>query len=146
MGLIEWYIKVYKKIDPSMHHPSIWGRSRAEFKALSSRERDNLVELWRSYNSIREEESKKEQEVVVEKPQSPVIFEGKEIPSDLRMDEIPQFLSLSRKERELQLKRWKDGYKEKPISSDRVYEQLSLFDNPKISTLIGALKKVSNAR
>lgn len=146
MGLIEWYIKVYKKIDPSMHHPSIWGRSRAEFKALSSMERDDLVELWRSHNSIKEEESKKEQEVVVERHQSPVIFEGKEIPSDLRMDEIPQFLSLSKKERELQLKRWKDGHKEKPISSDRVYEQLSLFDSPKISTLIGALKKVSNAR
>lgn len=146
MGLIEWYIKVCKQIDPSMHHPSIWGKSKAEFKALPSRERNNLVASWRIYNSIKEEESKKEQEVVVEKAQSPVIFEGKEIPSDLRMDEIPEFLSLSKKERERQLKRWKSGEKEALVHPEKVYEQLSLFDKPKISTLIRALKKVSNAR
>ena len=146
MGLIEWYIKVYKKIDPSMHHPSIWGKSKAEFKALSSRERDNLVASWRRYNSIKEEELKKDQEVVVEKAQSPVIFEGKEVPSDLRMDEIPEFLSLSKKERERQLKRWKGGEKEALVHPEKVYEQLSLFDNIRVSSLIKALKKVSNAR
>lgn len=146
MGLIEWYIKIYKKIDPSMHHPSIWSRSKAEFKALSSRERDNLATSWRRYNSIKEEETKKEPEVAVENSRSPLIFEGKEIPSDLRMDEIPEFLSMPKRERERQLKRSIDGAKEPSILPNQSYEQLSLFGNPKISTLIKALKKVSNAR
>jgi hypothetical protein len=146
MGLIEWYIKIYKRIDPSMHHPSIWGRSKAEFKALSSRERDNLAESWRRYNSIKEEKEKKEQEVAVENSRSPLIFEGKEIPSDLRMDEIQEFLNLPKRERERQLKALRDGAKEPSILPSQSYEQLSLFGNPKISVLIRTLKKVSNAR
>jgi len=31
MGLIEWYMKVYKNIDPLIHHPSACGRRRSDF-------------------------------------------------------------------------------------------------------------------
>ena len=69
------------------------------------------------------------------------------------MDEVPWFLSLSKKERDKQLAEWVEGQARKKnldqksdIFSEIKPLQLSLFSSPKISTLIRALKKVSNAR
>jgi len=163
MGLIRWYLEEYKKIDPSRHHPSIWGKARAEFKALSSLERDRLVKQWNLYKE-REKEKKELREIVEESPitravpsnlleVSPIkmtnTWGGEEIPSDLRMDEIQAFLDLPKKEREEHLRRWKKSFErpESSINSTIIpIEQLSLFENKKISNLIKALRKYSNVR
>jgi hypothetical protein len=151
MSLIRWYITKIKNIDPDMVHPSIWGKSRREFGELSASEQERLKDEWKKFISPGPEE-KKELRESAEKSGTFLVIDGKEIPPDLRVDEIPAFLSLSKKERDKQLAEWVEGQARKKIldqKSDIFPEikplQLSLF-NSKISTLVRALKKVSNAR
>jgi len=159
MGLIRWYLEEYKKIDPSRQHPSIWGKARAEFNALSSIERDSLVKQWNLFKE-RKERKKGIREVAEESPAPKIeipepevkitnTWGGEEIPSDLRMDEIQPFLDLPKREREDQLRRWKESFNKPKRSIEPEFtpiEQLSLFENKKISALIKALRKVSNVR
>lgn len=150
MGLIEWYIKKVKGIDPSMVHPSIWNRSRAEWKSLLPIQRDSLTEEWRRFNSRESEEKKFPRESVVRSGPFP-IFNGVEITPDLRIDEIQYFLDLPEGEKERQRKEWLES-QDRPIAPSLESQfsskpiQLSLFKNKKISTLLKALKKVSNVR
>jgi hypothetical protein len=152
MGLIEWYIKKIKGIDPKMVHPSIWSKSKREWNSLSSVEKDKLTEEWRRFNSRELEEKKSPRESVVRSGPFP-IFNGVEITPDLRMDEIQHFLDLPEKERERQRREWLESQSRiiQPVSDPELLSsfspiQLSLFKNPKVSTLLRALKKVSNVR
>ncbi len=152
MSLIRWYITIVKNIDPDMVHPSIWGRSTREFNELSEKQKERLKDEWRRFTSRDSEEKKEVRESVVRSGPF-LIFEGKEVPPDLRMDEIRDFLDLPQRERERQLKAWLEREERKksapPLESEVAHHnpvQLGLFQNPKISTLLKALKKVSNVR
>ena len=154
MGLIEWYIKKIKKIDPNMVHPSIWSTSRKEWNSLSSGKRDELTEQWRVFNSGESEEKKSPRESAVNSGPFP-IFNGVKITPDLRIDEIQYFLDLPEHERERQRKEWLRSKEESSniasslsLESQSLFDpvQLSLFQNSKISTLLRALRKVSNVR
>jgi hypothetical protein len=131
MSFTEWYIRHVLNKDPARQHRSIWNNAKKQISALSEGRVAKLRSDWREFNSKKEGVSTTPSSGR-EDYSTPIVPPGVEVPSSVRgMNELQDFLELSEAERKKLLKA-----KDSPI-------QLPLFSNPKISTLIKALKKVS---
>lgn len=135
MSFTEWYIRKKMNKDLSKAHSSIWNVAKEKFEALSPARKAELKQEYKA--ELRQEYKDKitgkseEQNKPKEMSAPSILPEGVKIPDNIRgMNELYDYLNLSKSERE------------KASDSST---QLSLFPNPKISTLIKALKKVSRA-
>ena len=131
MSFAEWYIRFILNKDLSRAHRSIWNDAKKDISFLSPARKAHLIRLWQDHRAkiagdLEEQTKPKE----ISAPS--LLPEGVKIPDNIRgMNELYDYLNLSKSEREK--------------ASDSP-TQLSLFDHPKISTLIKTLKKVSRAR
>jgi len=130
MSFREWYIRFVLNKDLTREHRSIWNNAKKEISLLSPAENAYLVELWQKHRDKitgdLEERTKPEE---ISAPS--FLPDGVKIPPNIRgMDELYNHLNLPNPELDNQ---------------SRSPTQLSLFGNPKISTLLKALKKVSRA-
>jgi len=130
MSFREWYIRFVLNKDLTREHRSIWNDAKKEISLLSPEREAHLVELWQKHRDKITgdlEERTKPKEISV----SSILPDGVNIPPNIRgMDELYDHLNLPNLGR--------DNQSYSPT-------QLSLFGNPKISTLLKALKKVSRA-
>ncbi len=152
MRFKEWFIRNKLNKDP-VRLPSIWHTARQELERMSVAQKESLLNEWREWNRDSVDQVTRTKSHI--DYDSPVIFNGIEVPGDLRkMDEVQYYLNLPPSERAKILRKWKESKslpKEEIVPDlDRFQDiqstQLHLFDGTKISTLLRALKKVSNAR
>lgn len=130
MSFAEWYIRFVLNKDLTRAHRSVWNDAKKEISLLSPARKKHLIELWQKHRDkiagdLQEQTKPKEISV------PSILPEGMKIPDNIRgMNELYDYLNLSESERE---------------KTSNLPTQLSLFDLPKISTLLKALKKVSRA-
>lgn len=130
MSFTEWYIRFVLNKDLTRAHRSIWNDAKKEISLLSPARKAHLIELWQKHRDkiVGDlEERTKPKEIYAPS----FLPDGVNIPPNIRgMDELYDHLNLPNPGLDNQ---------------SHLPTQLPLFRNPRISTLLKALKKVSRA-